>query len=699
MSADDSLSELGTTARPLRTEVAIVIAGSVDVGKCFAKGTKVIRSDGRTINVEDIKAGDTLMGDDSTPRTVLATHTGRGQLYRIKSENFPDVVVNGEHILCLKSSIQNTKQMPIELSVNNFLKLSRSEQIVLTMYTIPMELPSVAVHMDPYEFASTEYQTIPDCYKYNSKAQRHKFLLGLAQENDITSKMTKELFSDVQYIVRSLGYVPIENSYRISNKSTHVFSIVDDIVDTYYGFSLSGNKRFLLGDFRVAHNSTFIGVMKYKDLDDGNGSARIKVAKHPHEKNSGKTSDISTRLIECDDKQHGVTFVDVCGHEKFLKTTTYGINGYFPDYGFVIIAANRGILKMTREHLGILFYLEMPVVILITRVDLVADSEIYTSTLNNIVKLCKNNKKQVYVLNSDKEMKLPDDELKKKVATASETFIKLADNMSASPNIVPILTISSKTGYFLDTIRAFVNHAKPRKLWDTNTKDINGSIFYIDQVFNPHGIGVVISGILKGMTLKIGDILHLGPRGKDFAPVRIKSIHNDNRQDLSELTDHQRGCLAITCLDKKIDFNKAFIGKGMIGVYPESFTSKICYNFKAEIDILHHSSTIRPGYAPFIHAGPVCQTARLMFSKEDNDGKDALRTGDTAIVNFKFKFKPEFIETYAETGRYFFFREGTTRGRGKIISITKISDDPDPTPDPISDRSKRKYYVKGKKPR
>ena len=67
------------------------------------------------------------------------------------------------------------------------------------------------------------------------------------------------------------------------------------------------------------------------------------------------------------------------------------------------------------------------------------------------------------------------------------------------------------------------------------------------------------------------------------------------------------------------------------------------------------------------------------FCKEDNEAKDASAT--ELIVNFKFKFKPEFIETYAETGRYFFFREGTTRGRGKILSITKIVDDPDPTPD------------------
>ena len=63
------------------------------------------------------------------------------------------------------------------------------------------------------------------------------------------------------------------------------------------------------------------------------------------------------------------------------------------------------------------------------------------------------------MLNSDKEIKLSEEDLKKKESEASETFKKLADNMCTSPNIVPILTISSKTGYYLDTIRTFVNNA------------------------------------------------------------------------------------------------------------------------------------------------------------------------------------------------------------------------------------------------
>ena len=45
--------------------------------------------------------------------------------------------------------------------------------------------------------------------------------------------------------------------------------------------------------------------------------------------------------------------------------------------------------------------------------------------------------------------------------------------------------------------------------------------------------------------------------------------------------------------------------------------------------------------------------------------RNLVRTGDTAKVVFEFKFKPEFIEL----DREIIFREGNTKGIGKIIKI------------------------------
>ena len=43
--------------------------------------------------------------------------------------------------------------------------------------------------------------------------------------------------------------------------------------------------------------------------------------------------------------------MDLAGHEKYLKTTVYGVTGMFPDYGLLIIGANTGITRLTKEHL------------------------------------------------------------------------------------------------------------------------------------------------------------------------------------------------------------------------------------------------------------------------------------------------------------------------------------------------------------
>lgn len=52
-------------------------------GKCLGKDTPVLMYDGTVKKVQDIKRGDVLMGDDSTPRNVLSTIQGQSKLHRI----------------------------------------------------------------------------------------------------------------------------------------------------------------------------------------------------------------------------------------------------------------------------------------------------------------------------------------------------------------------------------------------------------------------------------------------------------------------------------------------------------------------------------------------------------------------------------------------------------------------------------------
>ena len=77
---------------------------SVGSGKCMKKDTPIIMFDGSIKMVQDIQKGELLMGDNSTPRTVLSTTTGEDEMYDIIPVKGEKYTVNQEHILCLKAS-------------------------------------------------------------------------------------------------------------------------------------------------------------------------------------------------------------------------------------------------------------------------------------------------------------------------------------------------------------------------------------------------------------------------------------------------------------------------------------------------------------------------------------------------------------------------------------------------------------------
>ena len=44
-----------------------------------------------------------------------------------------------------------------------------------------------------------------------------------------------------------------------------------------------------------------------------------------------------------------ITFLDLAGHQKYIKTTIFGLTGYSPEVVMLIVAANRGIGKYIEE--------------------------------------------------------------------------------------------------------------------------------------------------------------------------------------------------------------------------------------------------------------------------------------------------------------------------------------------------------------
>ena len=174
-----------------------VIHGIFGCGKCHRIDTPIMLHNGKIKMVQDIKVGDLLMGDDSTPRKVMSLARGEDEMYDIIPINGDKYTVNQEHILCLKATgypriihdktrgrytvdwIENNKfncksftynndnkllkdkesldfinnitnEQIVEISVVDYLKLPKSRKTQLKTYRVPVDFPEQKVNIDPY---------------------------------------------------------------------------------------------------------------------------------------------------------------------------------------------------------------------------------------------------------------------------------------------------------------------------------------------------------------------------------------------------------------------------------------------------------------------------------------------------------------------------------------------------------------------
>ena len=78
---------------------------------CHAEGEKLLMADGTILAVENIKAGDHLLGMDGRVRRVLAVTSGTDRLYRIMPVKGKPFTVTGSHQLTLVRT--NEKKNPL----------------------------------------------------------------------------------------------------------------------------------------------------------------------------------------------------------------------------------------------------------------------------------------------------------------------------------------------------------------------------------------------------------------------------------------------------------------------------------------------------------------------------------------------------------------------------------------------------------
>lgn len=399
--------------------------------------------------------------------------------------------------------------------------------------------------------------------------------------------------------------------------------------------------------------STMVGVLTRHILDDGRGFARSKVFKHGHEEATGRTSSIGQHNLCLDSKcnilndqmfrsnssaeyiaraSKVVTLVDLAGHERYFKTTAYGLTGHMPDYACLIVGANAGIVGMCKEHMGVALALKVPVFFVVTKVDICPEHVLKhtLATLQAILKKPGVKKKPFMVRNKD-------------------DVLTCARHMHTD-SLAPVFLTSSVTGEGLELVRLFYNLLPQRHKWHDKVKEY--AEFIIDETFGVPGVGTVIAGTVKRGVITTNANLMLGPDVGDgtFKPTAIKSIQY-KRLPVTRVVAGQTAALAL----KKVKRNQ--VRKGMVLV-DERAKPKASWEFDADIAILTHSTTIQPRYQAVIHCEIVRQAARVIAMD-----KERLRSGDRACVRFRFLQRPEFLTA----GTRLVFREGKTKGIGMVV--------------------------------
>ena len=214
-------------------------------------------------------------------------------------------------------------------------------------------------------FISKEGQKIiPQNYLINSRENRLKLLAGLLDTDGHYStggyeiiQKSKQLANDIVFLARSLGYrvsmsnkigkikkINFEGSYyriniygnlidlpikverkkpqprkQIKNPLVSGFVIKDIGEGDYYGFTLDGNGRFLLGDFTVTHNTTTLIHYALKHND----KKKLYLAF-----NKSIKEEAESKFKEAGVKNISILTTHGLAYKQVIKSENYLLNNY-----------------------------------------------------------------------------------------------------------------------------------------------------------------------------------------------------------------------------------------------------------------------------------------------------------------------------------------------------------------------------------
>lgn len=489
------------------------------------------------------------------------------------------------------------------------------------------------------------------------------YILGVEDDGTMTGMTSEEYDSTIKCIQAAAQ----TNSYSVTQltKNTvgnerYVYEVLVREKNTAHYIDV---KVSVAGSVDSGKTS-FLGVLTSGKKDNGRGSARLSVFNYPHEIQTGRTSSIGHQIVGYDNEGRNVSynngrmlswpeivknsskiisFYDLAGHEKYLKTTIFGLSASCPDLCIIMVAANRGVLRMTREHIFLCVTLGIPFCIIVTKIDMVQNNDkILNETMTSINKILKNPGVRKVPL----KIKSEDDVIRSAIHLHTNT-------------IVPIFTVSNTTLEGMDFMNKFL-HLAPKKQFERSVEDVE---MHIDLAWTVPSVGTVLGGHIKSGNIKVGDKLWFGPNNNRYTQVTVKSIHC-KKVAVQEVDCGRYACLGLRGITKQ-DFRKGNV------IVSKKDQQILCERIKAEVEVLQaHSTTIKEGYQPIMHALTVRTSCliekienKVSARNELTDEDKVLRAKDKATITLKLHLGKKYIKPNTNI----LLCEGRTKVIGRII--------------------------------
>lgn len=321
--------------------------------------------------------------------------------------------------------------------------------------------------------------------------------------------------------------------------------------------------------------STLLGTLSTGTLDNGQGSSRLNLLKHRHELATGVTSSVAQELIGYHDNHifnythdgieswidiHDFTkdgrlvfLLDSGGHPRYRRTILRGIVGWAADWTLLCIGADdmevgsdsgastpaedvsgtvgAGI-DLSKAHLDLCLNLELPLVVVITKLDL-ANRTALQHTLGKVLSSLKAAGRIPKILQPDQSSNHDLTEIPERDIDSVGAVIEAIKQSGNLRSIVPIVLTSAAKGRGIGLMHALLQGLPlppPPTSRDYIGHALNpeqpACLFHIEDKFSlpaayaapsPNGasqqtdMGTVVAGYLRFGSLSVGDKVVIGP--------------------------------------------------------------------------------------------------------------------------------------------------------------------------------------------